>query len=72
MAHKLSCGQAIHKLSGEAVLELSGEVVHELKFSGHSVKLSATSLAVSAGQRSNSHGTLLLRHSQEYKIERFL
>ena len=53
----------------EVVLELSGYAVLELKFSGLSVKLSATSLSVSAGQRSNSHGTLLLRHSQEYQTE---
>ena len=63
---------AIEMPSGEAVLELSREAVLELKFSRHSVKLSATSLSVSAGQRSNSHGTLLLCHSQEYQIERFL
>ena len=65
-------GEAVLELSREAVLELSGEAVLELKFSRHSLKLSTTSLAVSAGQRSNSHGTLLLRHSQEYQIERFL
>ena len=40
----------------------------ELTFSGHSVKLSATSLAVSSGQRSNSHGTLLLRQSINQSI----
>ena len=65
-------GEAVLELSSEAVLELSREAVLELKFSRHSVKLSATSLLVSAGQRSNSHATLLLRHSQEYQIERFL
>ena len=65
-------GEAVLELSGEAVLELSGEAVLELKFSGHSDELPATSLSVSACQRSNSHGTWLLRHSQEYQIERFL
>ena len=44
-------GEAILELSGEAVLELSGEAVLELQFSRHSVKLSATCLAVSACQR---------------------
>ena len=65
-------GEAVLELSGEAILELSGEAVLELKFSGLSAKLSATSLSVSSGQRSNSHETLLLRHSQEYQMEQFL
>ena len=50
--------EAVLELSGEAVLELSGEAVLELKLSGPSVKLSTTSLSVSAGQRSNSHGNV--------------
>ena len=70
---KQSSSLAVKRSSSLAAKQSSSLAVNlELTFSGHSVKLSATSLAVSSGQRSNSHGTLLLRHSQEYQIERFL
>ena len=69
LAVKQSSSLAVKRSSSLAVKQSSSLAVNlELTFSGHSVKLSATSLAVSSGQRSNSHGTLLLRHSQEYQV----
>ena len=73
--HKLS-GEVVLELSGEAVLELSREAVHKpsgvavLELSGESKQ--STSLAVSACQRTMSHGMCLLRHRQEYQMERLL